>query len=83
VHPALPKPAECSRTKDEVCNLDERVSCPRCVSEYLKGTELEPVPEILSGDAARDEVHRLYDEIVMSDTEVDKLVRNTPVSTDF
>jgi hypothetical protein len=32
------------------------------------------------GDAARDEVHRLYDEIVMSDTEVDKLVRRTPFS---
>lgn len=53
------------------------------MSEYLKGTELEPVPEILSGDAARDEVHRLYDEIVMSDTEVDKLVRRMPFSEEI
>ncbi|GAQ85239.1 Aluminium activated malate transporter family protein [Klebsormidium nitens] len=46
----------------------------QCVESYLKGTELEPVPDILAGRMGGDEVHRMYDEIVMSDTEVDKLM---------
>lgn len=46
----------------------------RCVEEYVKGTELDPVPEILAGKKIEDQLHSLYHGIVMSESEVDKMV---------
>jgi hypothetical protein len=44
------------------------------VEEYVKGTELEPVPEILAGKKIEDQLHSLYHGIVMSESDVDKMV---------
>ncbi|GAQ81186.1 Aluminium activated malate transporter family protein [Klebsormidium nitens] len=46
----------------------------KCVEEYAKGTELDPVPEILAGKKIEDQLHSLYHGIVMSESEVDKMM---------
>ena len=46
----------------------------RCVEEYNRGTSLDHVPDILSGRSEDDRIHQSYHEIVMSDSDIDKLV---------
>lgn len=46
----------------------------RCVEEYNKDTKLDHVPDILSGRSEDDRIHQSYHEIVMSDSDIDKLV---------
>lgn len=46
----------------------------RCVEEYNKDTKLDHVPDILSGRSVDDKIHQSYHEIVMSDSDIDKLV---------
>lgn len=46
----------------------------RCVEEYIKDTKLDHVPDILSGRSVDDKIHQSYHEIVMSDSDIDKLV---------
>ncbi|KAG0624910.1 hypothetical protein M758_2G013400 [Ceratodon purpureus] len=46
----------------------------RCVEEYNKETKLDHVPDILSGRSVDDRIHQSYHEIVMSDSDIDKLL---------
>ena len=46
----------------------------KCVLEYCQGTVLQQLPEVLS-QAANDELHSCFHEIVATDSEVEKLVR--------
>lgn len=46
----------------------------RCVEEYNKDTKLDHVPDILSGRSVDDKIHQSYHEIVMSDSDIDKLL---------
>jgi hypothetical protein len=46
----------------------------RCVEEYNKDTKLDHVPDILSGLSVDDKIHQSYHEVVMSDSDIDKLV---------
>ncbi len=46
----------------------------RCVEEYIKDTKLDHVPDILCGLSVDDKIHQSYHEVVMSDSDVDKLV---------
>lgn len=46
----------------------------RCVEEYIKDTKLDHVPDILSGRCVDDRIHQSYHEVVMSDSDIDKLV---------
>jgi hypothetical protein len=46
----------------------------RCVEEYIKDTQLDHVPDILSGRCLDDKIHQSYHEIVMSDSDIDKLL---------
>lgn len=46
----------------------------RCVQEYIKVTMLDHVPDILSGRSEDDKIHQSYHEIVMSDSDIDKLL---------
>ncbi|KAG6558074.1 hypothetical protein Mapa_000254 [Marchantia paleacea] len=46
----------------------------RCVTEYSNYTMLDHVPDILSGDSEDDKIHQSYHEIVMSDSDIDKLL---------
>jgi uncharacterized membrane protein YccC len=46
----------------------------KCVLEYCQGTVLQQLPENLS-QAANDELHSCFHEIVAADSEVEKLVR--------
>lgn len=50
------------------------LSLHRCVEEYNKDTKLDHVPDILSGRSVDDKIHQSYHEIVMSDSDIDKLV---------
>jgi len=46
----------------------------RCVEEYINDTKLDHVPDILSGRSVDDKIHQSYHEIVMSDSDIDKLL---------
>eukprot|EP00850_Spirogloea_muscicola_P018733 SM000175S03280 [mRNA] locus=s175:14809:19035:- [translate_table: standard] len=46
----------------------------RCVDEYVAGHELDHVPDIKSGRSEDDKIHQSYNEVLMSDSEVDKLL---------
>eukprot|EP00850_Spirogloea_muscicola_P003898 SM000016S01886 [mRNA] locus=s16:393198:396846:+ [translate_table: standard] len=46
----------------------------RCVDEYVAGHELDHVPDIKSGRFEDDKIHQSYNEVLMSDSEVDKLL---------
>ncbi|KAL2631407.1 hypothetical protein R1flu_016093 [Riccia fluitans] len=46
----------------------------RCVTEYANYTILDHVPDILSGRSIDDKIHQSYHEIVMSDSDIDKLL---------
>jgi hypothetical protein len=46
----------------------------RCVEEYIKDTKLDHVPDILCGLSVDDKIHQSYHEVVMSDSDVDKLL---------
>lgn len=46
----------------------------KCVLEYCQGTVLQQLPEVLN-QAANDELHSCFHEIVSADSEVEKLVR--------
>ncbi|BBN08808.1 aluminum-activated malate transporter family protein [Marchantia polymorpha subsp. ruderalis] len=46
----------------------------RCVTEYSNYTMLDHVPDILSGCSEDDKIHQSYHEIVMSDSDIDKLL---------
>lgn len=48
----------------------------RCVCLYAQGAVLDQVPSIARGHASNDDkIYELYHEIVMSNAEVDRLVR--------
>lgn len=64
---------------DQSCNCC-LLSLYRCVEEYNKDTKLDHVPDILSGRSVDDKIHQSYHEIVMSDSDIDKLVSFTLVS---
>ena len=46
----------------------------KCVREYCEGTVLQQLPEVLN-QAANDDLHSCFHEIVAADSEVEKLVR--------
>ncbi|CAM6125810.1 unnamed protein product [Calypogeia fissa] len=46
----------------------------RCVKEYSNSTMLDHVPDILCGRSEDDKIHQSYHEVVMSDSDVDKLL---------
>ncbi len=63
----------CTRQAKELWSSQETFVC-RCVEEYINDTKLDHVPDILSGLSVDDKIHQSYHEVVMSDSDIDKLV---------
>jgi len=62
-------------------NILFRPCVSRCVCLYAQGAVLDQVPVIARGNASNDDkIYELYHEIVMSNAEVDRLVRGSTTS---